>query len=92
MGGGARPVDEGLFLLKNVGFLFLLLLTGCTVHVHTGSDAAKAIGVGVVAAMIISAENETEHDREPPLDPSRKVSEQDCTKPIDWSAGNLRCK
>jgi hypothetical protein len=81
-----------LFLLKNIGFLFLLLLTGCTVHVHTGSDAAKAIGVGVVAAMIISAENETEHDREPPLDPSRKVSEQDCTKPIDPTLGNLRCK
>jgi len=28
----------------------------------------------------------------PPLDPERKVSEQDCTKPIDLTAGNLRCK
>lgn len=28
----------------------------------------------------------------PPLDPERRVNEQDCTKPIeDWSA-NLRCK
>jgi hypothetical protein len=28
----------------------------------------------------------------PPLDPARKVLEQDCTQPIvDWSA-NLRCK
>lgn len=92
MGGGARPVEQGLFLLKNVAFLFLLLLAACTVHVHTSSDAAKAIGVGVVAAMIISAENETEQNREPPLDPSRKVSEQDCTKPIDPTLGNLRCK
>ena len=92
MGRGARPPEPGLFFLKNVSFLFLLLLAGCTVHVHTGSDAAKAIGVGVVAAMIISAENESEHDREPPLDPGRKVSEQDCTKPIDPTLGNLRCK
>ena len=28
----------------------------------------------------------------PPLDPSRKVSEQDCTKPLDLSLGNIRCK
>ncbi len=28
----------------------------------------------------------------PELDPKRKVSEQDCTKPIDLAAGNLRCK
>jgi len=30
--------------------------------------------------------------RIPPLDPERKVNEQDCTKPIDLTAGNLRCK
>ena len=28
----------------------------------------------------------------PQLDPSRRINEQDCSKPIDWSAGNLRCK
>jgi len=28
----------------------------------------------------------------PPMDPKREVTEQDCTKPIDLSAGNLRCK
>ncbi|HXM80676.1 MAG TPA: hypothetical protein VN929_01995 [Burkholderiales bacterium] len=28
----------------------------------------------------------------PPLDPGRKVAEQDCSKPIDLEAGNLRCK
>jgi len=27
-----------------------------------------------------------------PLDPKRKVNEQDCSKPIDLSAGNLKCK
>ena len=28
----------------------------------------------------------------PVLAPDRKVSEQDCTKPVDLQAGNLRCK
>jgi hypothetical protein len=28
----------------------------------------------------------------PELDPGRKVSEQDCTKPLDLSQGNIRCK
>jgi hypothetical protein len=30
--------------------------------------------------------------RAPPLDPDRRVSEQDCTKPLDLSAGNIKCK
>ena len=30
--------------------------------------------------------------RAPPMDPKRRINEQDCTKPIDFSAGNLRCK
>ena len=28
----------------------------------------------------------------PELDPTRKVSEQDCSKPINLDGGNLRCK
>ena len=28
----------------------------------------------------------------PPLEEKRKVSEQDCTKPVDPTSGNLRCK
>jgi hypothetical protein len=28
----------------------------------------------------------------PEMDPSRRINEQDCTKPVDFSAGNLRCK
>jgi len=30
--------------------------------------------------------------REPPMDSSRKVSEQDCAKPIESDGGNLMCK
>ena len=28
----------------------------------------------------------------PQLASDRKVQEQDCAKPIDWSAGNVKCK
>ena len=28
----------------------------------------------------------------PPLDPKREVNEQDCTKPVDLTRGNLKCK
>ena len=28
----------------------------------------------------------------PPMDAARKVTEQDCSKPIDLQGGNLRCK
>ena len=28
----------------------------------------------------------------PPMDPDRKIAEQDCTKPIDMERGNLLCK
>ena len=28
----------------------------------------------------------------PPMDPEREVSEQDCTKPVDLTRGNLKCK
>jgi hypothetical protein len=28
----------------------------------------------------------------PPLDPARKVNEQDCSKPLELFSGNLKCK
>lgn len=28
----------------------------------------------------------------PPMDPTRKVSEQECTRPLDTDGGNLRCR
>jgi hypothetical protein len=31
-------------------------------------------------------------DAPPPLAPSRRVEEVDCSKPVDLSKGNLRCK
>jgi hypothetical protein len=34
----------------------------------------------------------TDPRKAPPLATDRKVHEQDCSKPIDWSAGNVKCK
>lgn len=28
----------------------------------------------------------------PPLATGRRVHEQDCSKPIDWTSGNVKCK
>ena len=33
-----------------------------------------------------------DHDPAPEPDPARKISEQDCSKPIVLDGGNLRCK
>jgi len=87
MGGRARSAAQGLHM-RNV--LFVVLLGGCTIHVETDSRAATVLGLGILAAGIYSTE--TAEDPTPPLAPDRKVSEQDCTRPIDPTLGNLRCK
>ena len=65
-------------------------------HIEGGAGLAALLGIAIIAA------NVTEYERGPysvsnpryvpEMDPGRKVSEQDCTKPIDWSLGNIRCK
>ena len=74
--------------MRNI--LFAVLLGGCTIHVDTDSRAATVLGLGILAAGIYSYE--TERDPPPELAPERRISEQDCTRPIDPSLGNLRCK
>ena len=39
-----------------------------------------------------AATNAELSSRPAPPDPSRKVAEQDCSKPIDLYGGNIRCK
>jgi hypothetical protein len=68
-----------------------------SVHVHTSSGFATAVGVTV---LFLGAYEFIEgglpyagSDRRPPeMAPDRRVSEQDCTKPLDLSLGNIRCK
>jgi len=49
----------------------------------------------VVLLLVLAAGCSTPQDGAsvPPMDPSRKVSEQDCSKPVETAgAGNLRCR
>lgn len=73
----------------------VLLLAGCSVNIHGGEDLALGVGVALIAAGIYETERTggiTNARAVPELDPTRKVSEQDCTKPLDYSLGNIRCK
>jgi hypothetical protein len=40
----------------------------------------------------MSGDVRRDHDPAPPMDPTRQINEQDCTKPIEHNGGNLRCK
>ena len=67
------------------------------VQVHAGSGLAAALGLSILAAGAYEASrgglffgNDT--SRPPEMDPNRKISEQDCSKPLDYSLGNIRCK
>jgi hypothetical protein len=70
--------------------------------VAANADAAKGNGAASPAAQMQSARSGSggggggraylDPRKAPPLDPRRKVSEQDCSKPIDLTAGNLKCR
>lgn len=67
------------------------------VQVHAGSGLAAALGLSILAAGAYEASrgglflaNDT--SRPPEMDPNRKISEQDCSKPLDYSLGNIRCR
>lgn len=75
------------------------------INIQSGSTAGALIGIGVLGALIYgeSSVNGTRYRANPflaiepttpapPMDETRRVHEQDCTKPIeDWTA-NLRCR
>ena len=74
------------------------------VHVHSSSLAAVVIAGMFVAAAVDDARQDRPFPSfstfsdwfrgtpPPALAEDRKVSEQDCSRPIDPSAGNLRCR
>jgi hypothetical protein len=70
------------------------------VRTHSGPDLVTLIGLAVIAATIVDSERESLRTRSdpfwtgpvPPLDPSRAVTEHDCTRPIAEYSGNLRCR
>jgi hypothetical protein len=72
---------------------------GVQVHIEGGRGLATLLGLSILAAGIYDAERNpfvavsgNRPDAAPPLAPDRKISEQDCTQPLDYSLGNIRCK
>ena len=81
---------------------------GTVTVVSTGSGAAAIAGALVFAAFMEADYRGSMEMRSSPslsgpygafwarpvpeLDPGRRISEQDCTKPLDLSRGNIRCK
>ena len=64
---------------------------------HSSSGFATAVGVTVLFLGAYEAVQGgmpyTSAERRPPeMAPDRRVSEQDCTKPLDLTLGNIRCK
>ena len=75
------------------------------VHVNSSSLAAVVIAGMFIAAAVEDAREERPFPSfsaladwfrgtppPPALAPDRKVSEQDCTRPLDLTQGNIRCK
>jgi len=75
----------------------LLLALSCGVEAASGGKGAP-VGAGPAPSSASSGFTRGGSGRMPdpraagPLDPKRKVSEQDCSKPVDLTAGNLKCK
>lgn len=67
--------------------------TGGSVHVQGHSTFGALLAIGILGGVSYESDREMPPSvRVPELDPSRRVVEQDCSKPIeDWSA-NLRCR
>ena len=87
-------------------FLALLLLTGCshsavvvgnaravapsgTVTMNATGGFAAAVLIGTAA---VAASQGPVSETVPAMAPEREIGEQDCTQPIDLTAGNLRCR
>lgn len=55
-----------------------------------GGHGGGAVAIG--AAALAGTTTVIDPRRPPPMDPERKVVEKDCTKPVDFTTGNLKCK
>ena len=68
-----------------------------SVAVDSAAGLATVMGVALFAGAVYElSTNGLDYgssSRKPPeMDPDRRVSEQDCTKPLDFTRGNIRCK
>lgn len=60
-------------------------------QMHPGPALGTLIGLGFLAT-IVRGESDHADRAAPPLDPQRRIREQDCGKPIDDDSANLRCR
>lgn len=65
-----------------VGYAVVLILTGLAAAASWGLVQTNTSDPGYAAST----------SNPPPMDPNRKISERDCTRPIVFDGGNLRCK
>jgi len=62
------------------------------VNASSGSRLGNAIILGVMVADGVQYFRPGSATKAPPPDPARKINVQDCTRPVDPSAGNLLCR
>jgi hypothetical protein len=65
------------------------------VHVHASSGLAAALGIAILAGSAYEVARSGfgfSSNAVPEMAPDRKISEQDCSKPLDYTLGNIRCK
>jgi hypothetical protein len=77
------PNLKGELVKKNLAVLIVLLLAGC-VSRFDPDEVAKRDSMTAANPVVQEA-------YVPEMDPSRKVNEQDCSRPVDLTAGNLMC-
>jgi hypothetical protein len=89
----------------NFGTVPATSLAQSSVQVQSGTGLTTLLGLAVIGALVYDSETQAlryrspympvidnSSQRVPELAPDRKVSEQDCTRPVDYSLGNIRCK
>ena len=71
-----------------------LLGPGCThssVHAQGGKGLAALVGAGMLL-IAVQSERDRPEPYPPAMDEGRRVNAQDCRRPIDETAGNLKCR
>ena len=62
------------------------LASGCSIGVATSAGFGNAYNIGVFLGVASGAQVGGE------MDPNRRVAEQSCSRPIEDSSANLRCR
>jgi len=80
--------------MRKTGLAAIVLALAVSGCVATPVSSAIIIGImGNDVARYYGEDTDPMGRRRPPEpDPTRKIDEQDCTKPMVFDGGNLRCK